>query len=201
MTPSEAQSFIAANQTLFKSKVQETLCRHVDAINTLSSAGLYFFDYGNAFLLEAGRAGADVFACEKKKDFRYPSYVQHIMGDIFSLGFGPYRWICTSALEEDLFTCDKLTIDVLENIMKDDMSEDVKRQYKDNLKWIKDARKNKLVVGSQARILYTDMRVIFFSEWKIMLITNIFFLFFWRFATKYEMRHNYLESYLETTSY
>ena len=158
LTAAEAKTFIAQNQNLFHERVQETLRRHVNAINTLSEAGLYFFDYGNAFLLEAGRAGANVFKNGSQK-FKYPSYVQHIMGDIFSLGFGPYRWICASGLESDLLQTDKIAIDVLESIMKSGIADASLKQYEDNLKWIKDAEKNKLVVGSQARILYTDMRV------------------------------------------
>lgn len=159
ITSLQAKTFIASNENLFMEKVQETLRRHIDAINTLSEGGLYFFDYGNAFLLEAGRAGADVFKTAAKKQFKYSSYVQHIMGDIFSLGFGPYRWICTSALESDLLKTDQIAIDVLESILESGISDESRMQYEDNLKWIKDAHANKLVVGSQARILYTDMRV------------------------------------------
>ena len=118
LTVEEGKKLIAANPDQFLEKVQDTLRRHVAAINLLSQGGkLYFWDYGNAFLLEAGRAGADVFKDETKTNFKYPSYVQDIMGDIFSLGFGPYRWICTSGNESDLLYCDKLATDVLTNII------------------------------------------------------------------------------------
>lgn len=109
-------------------------------------------------MLEAGRAGADVFKTEEKINFKYPSYVQDIMGDIFSLGFGPYRWIMASGLEKDLLKGDEIAIKVLTDIMESEISEESRQNYEDNLHWIKEAHKNKLVVGSKARILYTDMR-------------------------------------------
>ncbi|HET7819563.1 MAG TPA: urocanate hydratase, partial [Bacteroidia bacterium] len=118
--------------------------------------GMYFFDYGNAFLLEAGRAGADIFRNGSETTFRYPSYVQDIMGPMcFDYGFGPFRWVCTSANPKDLETTDKIACKVLENIYKKAPKE-IKQQLADNIDWIKEAQKNKLVVGSQARILYAD---------------------------------------------
>ena len=116
-TVEEGKTLIAADPEDFLNKVQDTLRRHVAAINLLSKGNLYFWDYGNAFLLEAGRAGADVFKDETRTNFKYPSYVQDIMGDIFSLGFGPYRWICTSGDENDLLYCDQLATDILTGIM------------------------------------------------------------------------------------
>ncbi|XP_028398297.1 urocanate hydratase-like [Dendronephthya gigantea] len=154
-------SFEEANQLMiddplkFKDAVQASLKRQVSAINKLSEKGMYFFDYGNAFLLEASRAGADV-GLKEDGTFRYPSYVQDIMGNIFSLGFGPFRWVCTSGYPEDLEESDKIATDVLEKIIKQDVPKEVKPQYEDNIKWIKKAQENKLVVGSQARILYSD---------------------------------------------
>ncbi|XP_046388560.1 urocanate hydratase-like [Ischnura elegans] len=152
----------------FKKLVRESLCRQVAAINKLTEAGAYFWDYGNAFLLEARRAGADVNKKinavnnqEEEADvlsFRYPSYVQDIMGDIFSLGFGPFRWVCTSGLPEDLNITDKIAAYVIERISKGAVSQAAFAQYSDNLRWIKNAGKHQLVVGSQARILYSDWR-------------------------------------------
>uniref|UniRef100_UPI00358E3576 urocanate hydratase isoform X2 n=1 Tax=Myxine glutinosa TaxID=7769 RepID=UPI00358E3576 len=143
----------------FRRLVDESLQRQVEAINKLAAHGLFFWDYGNGFLLQAQRAGAKV---EKetgnKKEFRYPSYVQHIMGDIFSLGFGPFRWICTSGCPSDLDTTDKIATDVLKNILKEGVSEPVRKQYQDNLHWIQEAKNHNLVVGSQARILYAEQR-------------------------------------------
>uniref|UniRef100_A0A8B9T8A1 Urocanate hydratase 1 n=1 Tax=Anas platyrhynchos TaxID=8839 RepID=A0A8B9T8A1_ANAPL len=135
------------------------LRRHVAAINRLADKGMFFWDYGNAFLLEAQRAGADV---EKKggnkTEFRYPSYVQHIMGDIFSLGFGPFRWVCTSGDPQDLSTTDSIAMSVLEDSIRRGVSTSVKQQYHDNIRWIREAGRHSLVVGSQARILYSDQR-------------------------------------------
>ncbi|OPL21087.1 urocanate hydratase, partial [Mytilus galloprovincialis] len=124
----------------------------------LSDLGLYFWDYGNAFLLEASRAGADVGRDESATGtlFRYPSYVQDIMGDIFSLGFGPFRWVCTSGCPSDLDTTDEISANVLEDIINEGVPETIKQQYNDNIRWIREAKTNKLVVGSQARILYSD---------------------------------------------
>merc|ERR1719397_1533616 len=152
---------LAKDPAGFHQTVQESLRRHVAAINTLADAGMYFFDYGNAFLLEARRAGADVSKkgqAEGSTLFRYPSYVQDIMGDIFSLGFGPFRWVCTSGLESDLATTDLLAAEVLEGILAEGVRKEVELQYQDNLRWIREAGRHKLVVGSQARILYSDMR-------------------------------------------
>jgi len=139
----------------FKEKVQDSLRRHAAAINNHTARGTYFFDYGNAFLLEASRAGADIMD-KNKIDFRYPSYVQDILGPIcFDYGFGPFRWVCTSGNPEDLDKTDQIAMDVLQNMEKN-APEEIKLQLQDNIIWIKDAKKNKLVVGSQARILYAD---------------------------------------------
>ncbi|XP_060036241.1 urocanate hydratase isoform X2 [Erinaceus europaeus] len=155
----EAQSLMASNPTAFKGLVQESLRRQVAAINRLAQENFFFWDYGNAFLLEAQRAGADV---EKqganKTEFRYPSYVQHIMGDIFSQGFGPFRWVCTSGDPQDLVVSDQLATSVLEEVITGGVSPSVKLQYKDNIRWIREAAKHRLVVGSQARILYSDQK-------------------------------------------
>ncbi|XP_013065223.2 urocanate hydratase-like isoform X2 [Biomphalaria glabrata] len=154
----EAREMMHQDPVNFKVLVQESLCRQVAAINKLSAGGMYFFDYGNAFLLEASRAGADV----GRKDglhgttFKYPSYVQDIMGDIFSLGFGPFRWVCTSADPEDLKKTDALALSVIEQLSKNSIPCSVKQQYDDNAKWIKEAGEHNMVVGSQARILYSD---------------------------------------------
>ncbi|XP_006895225.1 PREDICTED: urocanate hydratase [Elephantulus edwardii] len=156
---SEAQSLMASNPSAFKDLVQESLRRQVSAINRLAQENFFFWDYGNAFLLEAQRAGADV---EKKgadkTEFRYPSYVQHIMGDIFSQGFGPFRWVCTSGDPHDLAVTDQLATSVLEEIIAGGVKSSVKLQYKDNIRWIREAAKHQLVVGSQARILYSDQK-------------------------------------------
>lgn len=139
----------------FKEAVLASLRRQVDAINKLTAKGMYFFDYGNAFLLESSRAGADIMA-PNGIDFRYPSYVQDIMGPMcFDYGFGPFRWVCTSSLPEDLEVTDNLAMQVLEDIAKDAPAE-ISQQMRDNIRWISEAKKNKLVVGSQARILYAD---------------------------------------------
>ena len=151
----EANDLMANNPELFKVKVQETLRRHADAINKHTAKGTYFFDYGNAFLLEASRAGADVMA-ENNIDFRYPSYVQDIMGPMcFDYGFGPFRWVCTSGKPEDLLKTDAIACEVLEK-MAETAPNEIQQQMQDNIKWIKGAQENKLVVGSQARILYAD---------------------------------------------
>jgi len=151
----EANELMASNPDLFKIKVQEGLVRHAAAVNRHTAKGTYFFDYGNAFLLEASRAGADVMA-ENGIDFKYPSYVQDIMGPMcFDYGFGPFRWVCTSGKPEDLKLTDNLACDVLEEIMKNSPKE-IQQQMADNIQWIKGAQENKLVVGSQARILYAD---------------------------------------------
>lgn len=151
----EANEMMAENPELFKIKVQETLRRHTIAINKHTAKGTYFFDYGNAFLLEASRAGADVMA-ENQIDFRYPSYVQDIMGPMcFDYGFGPFRWVCASGKPEDLAKTDAIACQVLEEIAKNAPVE-IQQQMQDNIQWIKGAQENKLVVGSQARILYAD---------------------------------------------
>ncbi|GAA3729623.1 urocanate hydratase [Flavobacterium ginsengisoli] len=151
----EANDLMANNPELFKEKVQETLRRHADAINKHTAKGTYFFDYGNAFLLEASRAGADVMA-ENNIDFKYPSYVQDIMGPMcFDYGFGPFRWVCTSGKPEDLLKTDAIACEVLEK-MAETAPNEIQQQMQDNIKWIKGAQENKLVVGSQARILYAD---------------------------------------------
>lgn len=138
----------------FRECVQESLRRQVDAINKLTDRGMYFFDYGNAFLLEASRAGAAVTG--EGGRFRYPSYVQDIMGPMFfDYGFGPFRWVCTSGRTEDLETTDRLAAEVLEEIRKT-APDDIRGQLDDNIHWIREAGRNKLVVGSQARILYAD---------------------------------------------
>jgi urocanate hydratase len=150
----ESIKMMASNPEGFKKKVYESLKRQVNAIRKLTDKGMYFFDYGNAFLLEAGRAGADIF--KKDGTFIYPSYVEDIMGPIcFDYGFGPFRWACTSCDPKDLATTDKLATEVLEKLYKKAPAE-IKQQLADNIKWIKEAQKNKLVVGSQARILYAD---------------------------------------------
>lgn len=158
-------SFIEANQKLcsdpktFRQLVHESLRRQVSAVNKLSDKGMFFWDYGNAFLLEAQRAGADVqHKGERGTEFRYPSYVQHIMGDIFSLGFGPFRWVCTSADPSDLAVTDHIAATVMEDIIAQGVSDAVKKQYSDNVRWIQEAGKHNLVVGSQARILYSDQK-------------------------------------------
>jgi urocanate hydratase len=139
----------------FKEKVQDSLRRHATAVNKHTARGTYFFDYGNAFLLEASRAGADIMD-DNKIDFRYPSYIQDILGPMcFDYGFGPFRWVCTSGKSEDLDKTDQIAMDVLQNMLEN-APEEIKLQMQDNIIWIKDAKKNKLVVGSQARILYAD---------------------------------------------
>ena len=151
----DANIMMAENPKLFKEKVQETIRRHAEAINKHTAKGTYFFDYGNAFLLEASRAGADIMA-ENGIDFRYQSYVQDIMGPMcFDYGFGPFRWVCTSGNPKDLEKTDRIACEVLEKIMKDAPPE-IQQQMADNIQWIRGAQENELVVGSQARILYAD---------------------------------------------
>jgi urocanate hydratase len=138
----------------FKSHVRKSLIRQVEAINRHTKKGTYFFDYGNAFLLEASRAGADIL--KPDGEFRYPSYVQDIMGPLcFDYGFGPFRWVCCSNNPADLAVTDVIAASTLEKIMKG-APEKIRQQLEDNIHWIKEAGKNKLVVGSQARILYAD---------------------------------------------
>ena len=151
----DANIMMAENPVLFKEKVQETIRRHARAINNHTAKGTYFFDYGNAFLLEASRAGADIMA-ENGIDFKYQSYVQDIMGPMcFDYGFGPFRWVCTSGNPKDLEKTDLIACEVLEEIKKNSPPE-IQQQMADNIQWIKGAKENKLVVGSQARILYAD---------------------------------------------
>jgi urocanate hydratase len=154
LTFEESNRMMAENPILFREKVCESLRRQVSAINQLSHLGMYFWDYGNAFLLEAGRAGADVF--ESNDKYRYPSYVQDIMGPLyFDYGFGPFRWVCTSCNPADLKVTDNIAAEVLEALASSAISE-IRPQMEDNLKWIREAGNNHLVVGSQARILYAD---------------------------------------------
>ena len=151
----EANDRMSSDPEAFKEKVQESLRRQVTAINKHTAKGTYFFDYGNAFLLEASRAGADVMA-ENNIDFRYPSYVQDILGPMcFDYGFGPFRWVCTSGKPEDLQITDGIALKVMEQI-KTEAPEEIQQQMQDNITWIREAEQNKLVVGSQARILYAD---------------------------------------------
>ena len=150
----ESNKLMADDPMKFGDAVRASLRRHADAVNKLSDAGMYFFDYGNAFLLEASRAGADI----RKEDgtFRYPSYVQDILGPMcFDYGFGPFRWVCTSGDAKDLETTDKLALAVLEDMHANAPAE-IRQQLSDNITWIRDAMSNNLVVGSQARILYAD---------------------------------------------
>jgi urocanate hydratase len=152
---SESNGLMADNPVLFKEKVQESLRRHAAAINRHTAKGTYFFDYGNAFLLEASRAGADVMAADGIH-FKYPSYVQDIMGPMcFDYGFGPFRWVCSSGNPEDLAISDRLAAEVIEDMLKTAATE-IQQQLMDNLHWIRSAEENKMVVGSQARILYAD---------------------------------------------
>ncbi len=172
LTYEEANEMMANNPEQFKKEVQKSLRRQVEAINKHTAKGTYFFDYGNAFLLEASRAGADVMNNSKKdvslsavedhsqsrpqSEFKYPSYVQDIMGPMcFDYGFGPFRWVCASGKPEDLQKTDEIACDVLEELMKNSPKE-IQQQMQDNITWIKGAQENKLVVGSQARILYAD---------------------------------------------
>lgn len=151
----ESNRLIREEPTVFKEKVQDSLRRHAAAINKHTAKGTYFFDYGNAFLLEASRAGANVVA-ENGIDFKYPSYVQDILGPMcFDYGFGPFRWVCASGKAEDLDKTDEIAATVLQEIMENS-PEEIQLQMQDNITWIKDAKKNKMVVGSQARILYAD---------------------------------------------
>lgn len=155
MSYAESNEMMVNDPATFKQKVRQSLCRQTEAINRHTARGTYFFDYGNAFLLEASRAGADIMA-DNGIDFRYPSYVQDIMGPMcFDYGFGPFRWVCTSADPEDLLKSDDIACQVLETIMRDSPAE-IRQQMADNIQWIRGAQENRLVVGSQARILYAD---------------------------------------------
>ena len=155
MSYEEANAMMAEDPTTFKQRIQETLKRHVKAVNALVEKGMYFFDYGNAFLLESSRAGAEIMD-EEGELFRYPSYVQDIMGPMcFDYGFGPFRWVCATGKSEDLDRTDLIAEQVLTQLMSKAPAE-IRQQMDDNIRWIKGAKANKLVVGSQARILYAD---------------------------------------------
>jgi urocanate hydratase len=146
---------MASDPEKFRVEVQATLRRHVAAVNTLHARGMYFFDYGNAFLLESSRAGADVMA-ENGLDFSYPSYVQDILGPMcFDYGFGPFRWVCATGNPDDLRKTDRIAAEVLRTLAAS-APDDIRLQMEDNLRWIEQAEENRLVVGSQARILYAD---------------------------------------------
>ncbi len=150
----EANRMMAEDPENFREEVYKSLRRHVKAVNGLSEQGMYFWDYGNAFLLESGRAGADVFTGDG--GYRYQSYVQAIMGPLFfDYGFGPFRWVCTSSDPADLATTDRIAAGVLEEML-DDVPDEIKGQMQDNIHWIREAEEHKMVVGSQARILYAD---------------------------------------------
>jgi urocanate hydratase len=161
ITLEDSNVMMAENPAEFKIKIQETLRRHATAINQMHKNGMYFFDYGNAFLLESSRAGADVMNSELEEKlthraFKYPSYVQDILGPMcFDYGFGPFRWVCSSGNSSDLDVTDEIATAVLESIYKT-APDEIKQQLQDNIIWIKAAKENKLVVGSQARILYAD---------------------------------------------
>ncbi len=156
LTLDESNKMMANQPELFREKVHESLRRHVSAVNKLAANGMYFWDYGNAFLLEASRAGANM--TNEKGDFIYPSYVQDIMGPLFfDYGFGPFRWVCTSGNPKDLEITDQIAEQVLRALAENSPSE-IKQQMEDNIHWIHEAGKNKLVVGSQARILYADCK-------------------------------------------
>ncbi|MFK7952476.1 MAG: urocanate hydratase [Ekhidna sp.] len=151
----ESNEMIRNQPDEFKIKVKESLKRHAKAVNDHTARGTYFFDYGNAFLLEASRSGGDVMA-ENGIDFKYPSYVQDILGPMcFDYGFGPFRWVCTSGKSEDLRKTDQIAAEVLKEIMANSPAE-IQQQMQDNITWIEEAENNRLVVGSQARILYAD---------------------------------------------
>ncbi|POM61874.1 Urocanate hydratase, partial [Phytophthora palmivora] len=165
VTFEESQRVMAEDPARFQELVQESLRRHAIAINRLTAKGMRFWDYGNSFLLEAQRAGADVLRPGVKPEeaavsttaFKYPSYVQDIMGDIFSLGFGPFRWVCTSGKHEDLQKTDAIAARVMRELLAElEVPERVAAQLRDNLRWIEAAEENQLVVGSEARILYAD---------------------------------------------
>ncbi len=152
----ESNDLMVNNPVTFKSYVTESLRRQVEAVNKITNRGMFFWDYGNAFLLEAGRAGADIF--KEDGSYRYPSYVENIMGPLFfDFGFGPFRWVCTSCNPHDLETTDAIALDVM-NRLAEEATDDIREQMSDNIHWIREAGQNKLVVGSQARILYADAR-------------------------------------------
>ena len=155
LTFEESNELMSNDPSSFKEKVQESLRRHAKAIDKHTNKGTYFFDYGNAFLLEASRAGANVMA-DNNIDFKYPSYVQDILGPMcFDYGFGPFRWVCTSGNPEDLKNTDTIALEVMKK-MKTEAPKEIQQQMQDNIKWISEAEQNNLVVGSKARILYAD---------------------------------------------
>lgn len=156
MSYENMKNMIKNNPEEFKIKVKESLVKHVQIINELSNKGMHFWDYGNAFLLEAGRAGADIYSKTTKSGFRYPSYVEDIMGPIcFDYGFGPFRWVCSSGKQSDLELTDKIAAEVLKSLATEAPPE-IQGQYYDNIRWIESADENGMVVGSKARILYAD---------------------------------------------
>ena len=158
MTYDEMKEMISNNPDEFKIKVKNSLIKHVNVINNLSEKGMYFWDYGNAFLLEARRAGADIYSDKTESGFKYPSYVEDIMGPIcFDYGFGPFRWVCSSGNDDDLAITDEIASRVLRSLA-DEAPSEIKGQYLDNIRWIETANDNGLVVGSKARILYADER-------------------------------------------
>ena len=153
MTYEDGLELLSSDPEKFKIEVKKSLKRHAKAVNTLSNNGMFFWDYGNAFLLEASRAGAKVI---ENDTFLFPSYVEDIMGPMcFDYGFGPFRWVCLSGKKSDLEITDKIALEVLEKLSKN-CPEEIKLQYMDNIKWISEAEKHDLVVGSKARILYAD---------------------------------------------
>jgi urocanate hydratase len=155
LTFDESNEMMSKAPELFKEKVKESLLRHAEAVKINTDKGTYFFDYGNAFLLEASRAGADILD-SNKEDFIYPSYVQDILGPLcFDFGFGPFRWVCASGMDSDLEKTDAIACEVLEK-MRLNSPDEISQQMADNIQWIKGAGKNKMVVGSKARILYAD---------------------------------------------
>ena len=152
----EAKTLLAKDEVRFMSEVRATLRRHVKAVNSMAERGMYFWDYGNAFLKEAGKSGADVWENERERTFRYPSYVQDIMGPLcFDYGFGPFRWVCTSGTEEDLQTTDRIAAEVLRDMLAG-APKDIHAQLQDNINWIEQAEDNLPIVGSKSRILYAD---------------------------------------------
>ena len=156
LTVEESNHMLRNDPKEFKSQVYASLRRQVAAINKMTAKGMIFWDYGNSFLLESSRAEAEVWADQTKKTFRYPSYFESVMDDIFALGFGPFRWVCTSCEESDLLKTDEIAGKVLEELLVD-CPQELSQCYQDNLDWIRAAHKNKLVIGSQARILYADV--------------------------------------------
>jgi urocanate hydratase len=155
-TYEEAQRLLAEDRTHFMAEVRDSLRRHVKAVNSMTERGMFFWDYGNAFLLEAGNAGADIWKNEKEKTYRYPSYVENIMGPLcFDYGFGPFRWVCTSGDKRDLDLTDRIAAYVLDAMLQE-APEDIRPQLLDNLTWIEAADKNIPIVGSKSRILYAD---------------------------------------------